>query len=202
MGDDGSAATRATQASASDPGFTLDTQLREQRRAASERRLHTVQIPLMRCAGFVVLCVLAAVHDPQAGAAFPSGALQRLWALNIGYALLAWLLLRWGFRRTGRLDLSLLLFHLDVVVWLLTLHHIETASLAFGYLLLVRVGDQVGFGFRRAFYFTHVVVGAYLIYGALVGLIDAVPVHWPQRLGIAAVLYLVGGYLSVTGFVT
>ena len=202
MGDDGSAATRATQASARDPGFTLDTRLREQRRAASERRLHTVQIPLMRCAGFVVLCVLAAVHDPQAGAAFPSSALQRLWALNIGYALLAWLLLRWGFRRTGRLDLSLLLFHLDVVVWLLTLHHIETASLAFGYLLLVRVGDQVGFGFRRAFYFTHVVVGAYLIYGALVGLIDAAPVHWPQRLGIAAVLYLVGGYLSVTGFVT
>ena len=200
MSDAGRAA-EVTQPSPSDPGFTLDTRLREQRRAASERRLHTVQIPLMRGAGFLVLCVLAAVHDPQAGA-FPSPALQRLWAINIGYALFAWLLLRWGFRRTGRLDLSLALFHLDVVAWLFTLHHIEAASLAFGYLLLVRVGDQVGFGFRRAFYFTHVVVGLYLVYGVLVGMVDAGPVRWPERLGIAAMLYLVGGYISITGFVT
>jgi signal transduction histidine kinase/CheY-like chemotaxis protein len=200
MGDAGSMLSGATRGSPSDPGFTLDTQLREQRRAASERRLHTVQIPLMRGAGFLVLCVLAAVHDPRGG--FPSPALQRVWAIDIGYALLAWLLLRWAFRRTGRLDLSLLLFHLDVVVWLFTLHHIEAASLAFGYLLLVRVGDQVGFGFRRAFYFTHVVVGLYLVYGALVGALDAAPVRWPERLGIAAMLYLVGGYISITGFVT
>ena len=201
MGGAGLAATGATGPSASDPGFTLDTRLREQRRAASERRLHTVQIPLMRAAGFFVLCVLATVHDPHAGA-FPAPGLQRLWALNIGYALFAWLLLRWGFRRTGRLDLSLVLFHLDVVVWLFTLHHIEAASLAFGYLLLVRVGDQVGFGFRRAFYFTHVVAGLYLVYGALVGALDAAPVRWPERLGIAAMLYLVGSYISITGFVT
>jgi signal transduction histidine kinase/ActR/RegA family two-component response regulator len=202
MSDTGLAGSPATRSAPSDPAFTLDTRLREQRRAARERRLHTVQIPLMRGAGFLVLCVLAAVHDPQAGAAFPSPGLQRLWAIDIGYALFAWLLLRWGFRRTGRLDLSLALFHLDLVVWLFTLHHIEAASLAFGYLLLVRVGDQVGFGFRRAFYFTHVVVGLYLVYGVVVGMLDAGPVRWPERLGIAAVLYLVGGYISITGFVT
>jgi signal transduction histidine kinase/CheY-like chemotaxis protein len=149
-------------ASAREPdlGFTLDTALREERRAASERRLHTRQIPLMRAAGFAILCVLAAVHDPHG-----SSALRQLWTLNIGYACAAWLVLRLGWRRTGRLDLSLVLFHVDVLAWLFTLHYVEPASMAFGYLLLVRVADQVGFGFRRAFYFAHVVVGFYLAYG-------------------------------------
>jgi signal transduction histidine kinase len=190
----------AQRARPSDPGFTLDTRLREQRRSASERRLHTLQIPLMRGAGFAILCVLAAVHDPHG--AFATPALERLWALNIGYAFGAWLLLRVAWRRTGRLDLSLLLFHVDVALWLFTLHYIEASSLAFGYLLLVRVGDQVGFGFRRAFYFSHLVVGMYLVYGALVAYIDPAMAQWPERLGIAAVLYLIGGYIAVTGFVT
>ena len=47
--------------------------------------------------------------------------------------------------------------HVDVLVWLLNLHHLEPSTLFFAYFLLMRVADQVGFGFRRAFYFNHVV---------------------------------------------
>jgi signal transduction histidine kinase/ActR/RegA family two-component response regulator len=193
--------TRPAGASASarepDLGFTLDTALRERRRAANERRLHTRQIPLMRAAGFAILCVLAAVHDPRG-----SAELRQLWSLDIGYAFAAWLVLRLGWRRTGRLDLSLVLFHADVVMWLFTLHYVEPASMAFGYLLLVRVADQVGFGFRRAFYFAHVVVGFYLAYGLAIAGLDPAMARWSERLGIAAVMYLIGGYLAITGFVT
>ena len=197
---DASAADSLARTVSSENGFTLDTQLREQRRAASERRLHTVQIPLMRCAGFAVLCVLAAVHDPHPD--FPSPALRLLCALNAAYVLLAWLVLRLGFRHGRRPDLSLVLFHADLVLWLVTLHHVEATSLAFGYLLLVRVGDQVGFGFRRAFYFSHVVVALYLVYGVIAGALDPAMARWPERLGIALTLYLIGGYVAVTGFVT
>ena len=49
-------------------------------------------------------------------------------------------------------------------MWLFTMHHVSAADQLFAFFLLVRVGDQVGFGFRRAFYFTHVVVATYLGY--------------------------------------
>ncbi|MGE5117955.1 MAG: ATP-binding protein, partial [Betaproteobacteria bacterium] len=171
-------------------------------RAAAARRLHTVQIPLMRGAGFVVLCVLAAVHAPRGGALLADASWLRLVAVNLGYALFAWVALRLAWRRTGRIDLGSVFFHLDVLVWLLTLHAIEPAGLAFGYLLLVRVGDQVGFGFRRAFYFTHVVVGAYLAYAAVLAGLEPAAARWPERLGIAGAMYLIGSYLAMTGFVT
>ena len=47
----------------SDTSFTLDATLLAQRKAATLRRLHTQQIPALRAAGFVLLCVIAGVHN-------------------------------------------------------------------------------------------------------------------------------------------
>ena len=58
-----------------------------------------------------------------------------------------------------------MLFHLDLLVWLPNLHHLEAGNLFFAYFLLVRVIDQVGFGFRRALYFAHAVTLVYVLYG-------------------------------------
>ena len=77
-------------------------------------------------------------------------------------------MLRAWYGRTGRLDLGLLFLHLDILVWLPNLHHLEQAHLFFACLLLVRVADQVGWGFRHALYFNHVVVAVYLAYSCWV----------------------------------
>ena len=182
--------------------FTLDDTLLAQHKAANLRRLYTRQIPALRAAGFLILCAIVLLHDWRADAAFPQPALLGLVALNLGYAALGWLLLRYGHGRSGALDLSLLLFHLDVGVWLLNLWHLEGGHLFFAYFLLVRVVDQVGFGFRRALYFGHVVTLAYLGYAALVALIDPARALWADRLAIAAIMYLLALYLSLTGLVT
>ena len=114
----------------------------------------------------------------------------------------SWLALRIGYGRTGRLDLSLLFLHLDVLVWLPNLHHLEQSSLFFAYFLLVRVADQVSVGVRRAFYFNHVVIGAYLGYSVWVSVYDPGNARWMDRLAIAAIMYLLGSYLAYTGTVT
>jgi signal transduction histidine kinase/ActR/RegA family two-component response regulator len=186
----------------SEGSFTLDPVLLAQRRAEADRRLHTVQIPVVRAVGFAVLCLIAALHDLHLGGPFPQPGLLLLLAVNAIYAALAWVALRFCYGRTGRVDLSLLLLHLDVAVWLLNLHHFEQSHLFFAYLLLVRIADQVGFGFRRAFYFAHMVVAAYLGYSLWVSIVAPADAHWPDRLAIAATLYLVGCYLSFTGSVT
>ena len=185
-----------------DAGFTLDAALLAQRRAANARRVHAIQIPVIRAIGFVILCVIAVLQDPHAGQPFPQPALLLLVALNLGYASVAWVALRLGYGRTGRLDLSLAFLHLDVLLWLLNLHHVEQSHLFFAYLLLIRVADQVGFGFRRAFYFSHVVVAAYVGYSVWVATVEPQHAQVPERAVIAIVMYLLGIYLAFTGSVT
>jgi len=172
------------------------------RKAASARRLNSHLIPALRSAGFVLLCVIAMVQNLRSGAPFPEPQLLGLVALNLGFAVLAWLMLRFAYGHSGSVDLSLLLFHVDILVWLINLHYLEQSHLFFAYFLLVRVADQVGVGFRRALYFSHVVVATYLAYSFWVSVYAPALALWSDRLAIAATMYLLGIYLALTGLVT
>jgi signal transduction histidine kinase/CheY-like chemotaxis protein len=183
----------------SDTGFTLDANLLAQRKAASARRLATQVIPALRVLGFAVLSLIALLNSPAGTAASAQWLL--LLMLNMSYALLGWLLLRLGWGRSGRLDLSLLLFGLDVLVWLPNLYLLEQGQMFFGYFLLVRVVDQIGFGFKRALFFVHAVTLAYLAYGLGVASWEPARALWSERLGIAGSMYLLGIYLAATGLV-
>jgi signal transduction histidine kinase/ActR/RegA family two-component response regulator len=180
-------------------GFTLDEVALERRRLESARRLHTQQIPALRLLGFVILSSIVAIQSTLAGPPLP---LVPLIAMNLAYAVVAWFVLSVGYGRVGEVNLPLLLFHTDVLVWLVLLHWLEPRNTFFAYLLLVRVVDQVGFGFRRALYFAHAVPLAYLVYalaeqaGEGNGASDL-----GGRVAIAVVLYLLGLYLSATGLV-
>jgi signal transduction histidine kinase/ActR/RegA family two-component response regulator len=189
-------------ASDSEASFTLDPGVLAERRAAAARRVHTVQLPAVRAAGFAILCIIAILQDIRLGVAPDRLPLPLLLALNVGYAAGSWAALRAWYGRTGRLDLGLLFLHLDVLVWLPNLHHLEQAHLFFACLLLVRVADQVGWGFRQAIWFNHVVVVAYLAYSGWVGLMRPEEAFWATRLTIAATMYLLGVYLAFTGLVS
>ena len=128
----------------SDAGFTLDADVLAERRAASARKLHTVQIPMVRAGGFAILCVIAFLQDVRMGVATDWPHLEFLVALNLGYAAASWAVLRTFYGRTGGLDLGLLFLQLDILVWLPNLRHLEQVHLFFACLLLVRVADQVG----------------------------------------------------------
>ena len=189
------------QAGGKESGFTLDPALRAQRKEASGRRMHTVVIPVIRAIGFAILSAIALLHDASQGGWSTLAEHRWLLTLNAGYALLSWIALRLGHGRTGRIDLSLVFLHVDVLMWLVILNHIEHGHPAYAYLLLVRVADQVGFGFRRALYFAHVVVLAYLGYAAFMAVHEPAVVPWADRLATAAIMYLIGIYLAFTGSV-
>src|ERR1043165_5466908 len=87
--------------------FTLDDAVLAQRRAERARRVHTVQIPVIRAVGFAILSLIVVVHDVHLGVPFPNPPLARLLVLNLGFALLSWLVLRFGWRTAARVDLSL-----------------------------------------------------------------------------------------------
>jgi signal transduction histidine kinase/ActR/RegA family two-component response regulator len=186
---------------AADADFTLDPQRLATAKAAAARRLNRVQIPAVRAAGFAILCAILLLQDRHAPG-FPPPALLALVGLNLGYALLGWAVLAVGYGRSGRLDLALVLFHLDLLVWLPNLYHLEAGNLFFAFFLLVRVVDQVGVGFRRALYFGHLVTLAYLGYAGWAAWAEPARATWADRLGIAAVMLLLAWYLAITGLVT
>ncbi len=185
-----------------DAAFTLDRAAVARQRGASARRLHTVQIPAVRAIGFAILCVIAAMQDLRAGVPLANAWLATLLAVNVAYAVFSWLALRAFYSPTARVDLGLVFLHVDIAVWLVNLRHFEQADLFFACLLLVRVADQVGDGFRRAIYFNHVVVAAYLVYSLGVWRWRPAEAAWPDRLTIAATMYLLGTYLAFTGLVS
>jgi signal transduction histidine kinase len=192
----------ATAPALDDSSLVLDEASLAQRRAAGARRLYTVQIPSLRAIGFVILCAIALMQGVRGDPALAASELHRLLAVNLLFAAAAAFVLRVGYGRSGRLDLNMLLFHLDVLVWLLNLHYLEQSQLFFAYFLLVRVVDQIGVGFRRALYFDHVVTVAYLGYSAWIASIEPARAFWPERLGIAGSMYLLGLYFAITGLVS
>jgi len=178
--------------------FSLDP---EQSRRAQYRRgyqLNVVQIPAMRVIGFAGMTVAALLYDLNLPD-FPTEGFATLAAINLGYAAAALFAIRVLYDRVGRFDLTLLFLHLDVVMWLFTMHHVSAADQLFAFFLLVRVGDQVGFGFRRAFYFNHVVVATYLGYLAWLSLGAETDLAWRSHLYVAATMYVIGSYIAITG---
>jgi signal transduction histidine kinase/BarA-like signal transduction histidine kinase len=178
--------------------FSLDP---EQSRRAQYRRgykLNVIQIPAMRVIGFAGMTAAAFLYDLNL-AVFPRAAFLTLAAINLGYGLIALAAVRLLYDRVGKFDLTLAFLHLDVVMWLFTMHHVSAADQLFAFFLLVRVGDQVGFGFRRAFYFNHVVVATYLAYLAWLAFGAGVAVAWSSHLYVAATMYVIGTYIAITG---
>ena len=183
--------------------FTLDAGLLGARKAENAKRLYTIQIPAVRAVGFAIICVMSIVQHARNPAVLPLQPMVLLIAGSLLYAAVSWAVLRWGYGRT-RFDLSHTLFHIDVLVWLPHLYYFEQSNLFFAYFLLIRVADQVGFGFRRALYFNHVIFGSYCAYSLLLLLREPGGLGatgWADQLAIAGTMYLLGAYLAVTGLV-
>ena len=184
-----------------DSGFTLDEAELARRKAHALRRLYTVQVPALRAIGFVVVCALVLLQAWHRGQPLAAANVLALVGIDLAYAAAAWGVLRFAHARRAWLDPALLLFHLDVLVWLPNLEYLERGNLLFGYFALLRVADQVGYGLRRALYFSHVVTLAYLGYAVWIAHADPARALWPERLAIAAGIYLLGGYVALTGLV-
>jgi signal transduction histidine kinase len=155
----------------------------------------------MRIAGFALMSLVAFLYDLSLPGPFPTQDFLGILSLNLVYSLGGLLAMRLLYARVGRFNLNLLFMHLDVLAWLVTLHHLSGSQLLFVVFLLVRVSDQVGYGFRRAFYFTHVVIAVYLGYVAWMFLTHASSAAAPlaSYLILAGVMYAVGAYISMTG---
>ncbi len=178
--------------------FVLDVE--EARRRKALRAFHTnaIQIPALRLFGFVALGLLLLLSDLSAGKEdFLDNYLPLIGAFFL-YSLGSWLLLYRYYDKTGWVDLSFVLLNVDVVFFILALHHVGNEPAWLTLLLIVRVADQTGIGFWRAFYFTNFTTLAFVIYLFYVNEFTPRAVDLDASLVTLAMLYMAGLYISLS----
>ena len=181
------------------PAFSYDANDIQRDKNKRAYLLHVVQIPQIRIIGFSLMTLVTLFYDLSLATPFPMQGFLFMAGFNLAYTLASFVLTRLLYARVDGPKLTLLFLHLDFIAWLVVLHHVNGAPLLFAVFLLVRVGDQIGFGFRRALYFNHVVVATYLAYVAWLTLSQQQVAPLSEYLTIAVTMYFIGVYLSLAG---
>jgi len=182
---------------APDTAIVLDPAEAESVQARQAHRLHTVEIPRLRAAGFAMLAVLVLLHDRYLADTL-SGRDFAIFALVLAaYAGLSWSILALFFARAERLGLLFLSLDLVVVAYAILITGGDRSWLFF--LLLARVADQTHTTAQRVRFFAHAGVLVYLLLMAFLHLTSH-PVAWPAVLTKTLILYSVGLYVALTAY--
>jgi len=161
------------------------------------RWLHTVQIPVLRLAGFLGL--IAYVSLENFTSRHPSGRTVLAWfiAVTLGYTVGSWLVLRLSFGKTGKLHLGRTFLTLDILVWVHAIYVTGGDQSWLLGLLLLRSADQMGAGFRRVVWYGHVSAASYLVLLLYLAGVENRPLAWPvEGLKLAGV-YVFNWYLAL-----
>jgi signal transduction histidine kinase len=183
-----------------DQRILIDPEEAARQTAHRRRDMNVVTFPLVRMVGFQLLIIVMLGHnllitkDPAA------------WQPMIIYVVIAELycvgswfaLVRW-FDRVKVVDLGLLFFTMDLLLWTGAVYVSGGHTSWLFFLLALRVADQSFVSFRRAAAFAHLAPACYfgmLLYQAVV---DAVAIDWGRALAITLLLYLSGLYMLMSG---
>ena len=145
-------------------GFTLDPREIQSLKAKRAHYFNTYQVPLLRAIGFLMVSFILLAWNLVNAEVFDLSSYLNLMTVVVAYILISWWLLHRFYGKTGKIDLGFVFLNVDILLFLLLLAHTTGDYLWMALLLLARVADQSNISFRRAYYFTHIIVLAYLLF--------------------------------------
>jgi signal transduction histidine kinase len=160
-------------------------------------RLHTNVIPITRLYGLVTITVLIAIHNLAVLGQVNWPSVWTFAYVATFYGLGSWLTLRVLFLENRRVHLGTLFLVADVPVLLFAIHLTGGPASWLFLLLAARCTDQIFFGVRRVIWFSHLLVGSYLLYLAIVATSQG-GVNWQTEAAKLAILYAFTWYYAVT----
>lgn len=160
------------------------------------RWLHTVQIPVLRLAGFLALLAFVFLENMAGGAYAGRPALLWFAGTTLLYCAGSWAALRSFFGRTGRLHLGRAFLTFDILVWVAAIYFTGAERSWFLALLLLRSADQVGAGYRSVHWYGHVATAGYLGMLAYLAFRENRPLVWPVEGLKVAGIYVLNWYLA------
>jgi signal transduction histidine kinase/CheY-like chemotaxis protein len=180
------------------PNITVDPLEIETRRRDKERRLATLELPLLRVGGSALLSIAVFLHNrylvPQPNSHWVAATV----ALAL-YAVAAWALIAIFYRRTPKRDLTVVTLAGDLLLWTYAIYCSGGEASWLFFILLLRVADQTQTTFRRAFTFALAAAGCYAAMLVWVAIADQREVLNAGQVTRLAFLLFGGFYISLAG---
>lgn len=170
-------------------------------KAAKDRRvyrLNVVEMPVLRIIGFTLLGMLVWLHNVYILGTTPWGETGRFLVLALIYAFLSWVVLRLWFKKVKRVHLGTLFLTIDILVWIAAIYYSGGENSLLFFILFIRIADQTNTTFRKALFFTHATVLAYLFFLFYLSVVEGREIPWPQETIKLLVLYCANIYVSLT----
>ncbi len=176
--------------------FHTDEGLNDQRKRARERHFHVVEIPTLRLLGFLIVTVLAFIHQTFVPGE-PSGSPLLLGVVVVSYSLVSWAVLYKWFDKT-RVRLGTLFLSLDVFAFTYAIYVTGAEKSWLFFLLFIRTADQANTTFRQALGFALLSVAAYALLLLVLVFVDHRAIAWPPELFKLLILFGANAYIALT----
>ncbi|HEY1912754.1 MAG TPA: histidine kinase dimerization/phospho-acceptor domain-containing protein, partial [Vicinamibacterales bacterium] len=176
--------------------FYPDEDESNQRKLARERHFHVVEIPILRLLGFLIVTVLAFIHQAFVPGE-PSGPPIVLGAVVVSYSLVSWAILYKWFDKT-RVRLGTLFLSLDVFAFIFAIYFTGAEKSWLFFLLFIRTADQANTTFKRALGFAQLSVAAYALLLAELVFVEHRAIAWPPEIFKLLILFGANAYVALT----
>ncbi len=170
------------------------------RHARSQRFTHfqTVDIPRLRVIGFLLNAVAVILHNWLVQGHVSLHDSVFITGVLLGYALLAWGVIRTFWSPTAVVDIGDFFLVIDVVV-LAFIVYVSGANHSLMWIVFIaRPADQVATTYRRSLFFAH--LGPLAFFGLMfyVSAVEHRDVVWPVEIAKGAFLYIMSMYIALT----
>ncbi|MFN8060849.1 MAG: ATP-binding protein [Vicinamibacterales bacterium] len=168
------------------------------RRAERDRRLHTRDIPLLRCGGLLALSALVFMHAWWVTPASTPNAPVWFATMTVIYGALSWMALVAWYDRLKPFDLALVVLTTDLIAFGVAIYASGGDRSWLWPVMFLRSADQANTSFARVVYFAHVTAGGLLAVILYVAVADGQPVVWPAEIAKVLFVYAGGLYVAFT----
>ncbi len=158
-------------------------------------RLNVVQIPLLRGIGSAILCIYVLVYDLLIAPQFSWSRYVTFVLILASYCVGSWLVLRFGYLKTRRLDLSLFFLITDLFFWILVIYRTGAETSLLFFLSIVWVSDQAYGTVKKVLMFAHLTLLAYALLVVYLVAVEGRPVD--LRLEFLKMVYIYGASVYV-----
>lgn len=176
----------------------LDPAEAQRHKAQRAHRLNTVEIPRLRLLGLSVLALLVLLHNLVVFPDFSWATYGAVTGILLGYAGLAWVLLRRYYARVRVIDLGLVFSSGDVLLWTLVIYASGGDRSFLFFLMTLRVADQANTTFRRVLGFAHLSTGCYVLMLAYLHYVEQRELLWAAEACKVLCIYVINLYVAFT----
>jgi signal transduction histidine kinase/ActR/RegA family two-component response regulator len=177
---------------------SFDPTQNEQDKRRRERHFHTVEIPRLRLAGFVIVTALVLLRQAVVGPE-PDTYPLLLGVVVLGYGFASWAILYFFFDKGPPwLKLGTLFLALDIAAFVAAIYLTGADKSWLFLLLFVRAADQAHTSFRRALEFAHLSVIAYALLLLELALVEHRPVVWSTEIFKLLLLWGASVYIAMS----